>query len=178
MAKYRNFEDLPVWNDAIDLGVALFELTEHPVFRYKGDVVNQVRRAVLSISNNIAEGFERGTTRDLITFLYYSRGSAGETRSICRFALRLKALEPCHAELRRHVEEAAAISRQLRAWLDSLQNTDIKGQRYLNEQSRREYERRNTVTDFQKHMDSFKERMEQGLRDGTWGRGRGEGEKE
>jgi four helix bundle protein len=82
--KYRRFEELPVWKAAIEFALKIFEFTEkaNPLFRGLGDTKNQLERAVLSISNNIAEGFERGTTVELINFLYISRGSAGETRSI------------------------------------------------------------------------------------------------
>lgn len=90
--KYENFEDVPVWKDGIDLTVKVFELTEDPAFRGQGDIANQVQRAALSVPNNIAEGFERGTTPELIQFLYYSKGSAGEVRSICYVMERLNLL--------------------------------------------------------------------------------------
>ena len=60
--KYQRFEDLPVWQLAADLAAKMFEWTQNPSFRAKGDLANQLQRATLSISNNIAEGFERGTT--------------------------------------------------------------------------------------------------------------------
>ncbi|MCD6175728.1 MAG: four helix bundle protein [Planctomycetes bacterium] len=63
------------------MAAGMFKFSARPVFRGKGDLANQLQRATLSISNNIAEGFERGTTKELITFLYYARGSAGEVRS-------------------------------------------------------------------------------------------------
>ena len=170
MPTYKTFEELPVWNAAIELGVRLFELTDHPSFRYKGDLVNQLRRAVLSISNNVAEGFERGTTNELITFLYIARGSAGEVRSMLRFALRLGALAPCHAHIQPLAAEAESVSRQLRGWLDTLQNSDIEGQRRLNDQTRRAYDNRHRVTVFERQQAEFKARMEEGLRNGTWGR--------
>ena len=83
---YSRFEDTPVWNAAQDLGVAVFKLVEDRACDEKGDLRNQLQRAVLSISNNIAEGFERGTTEDLLWFLYIARGSAGEVRNALRFA--------------------------------------------------------------------------------------------
>ncbi len=72
--KFGRFEDVPVWKDAIQLSVLAFKVTEDKRFRFKGDIANQLQRAALSVSNNIAEGFERGTTQELITFLYYARG--------------------------------------------------------------------------------------------------------
>ena len=93
MATFKRFEDLPVWNAAVELGVEVFGVTGRAAFRYKGDLVNQLRRAALSVGNNIAEGFERGTTAELVSFLYIARGSAGEVRSMLRFALRLGGME-------------------------------------------------------------------------------------
>lgn len=141
MATYSCFEDLPVWQAAIELGRRVFKLTEHASFKYKGDLVNQLRRASLSVSNNIAEGFERGTTAELVTFLYIARGSCGEVRSMLRFAIALGAMRDCEPEILGLIETATSINRQIRGWADSLQNSDIKGQRYLNDNTRAGYER-------------------------------------
>ena len=84
MASYKRFEEIPVWQRAIDLAAQVFDLTARPAFKFRGDLVNQIRRAALSVSNNIAEGFERGTTADLVKFLYIARGSCGETRCTCK----------------------------------------------------------------------------------------------
>jgi four helix bundle protein len=67
--KYSRFEELPVWKDAIELAVRVFELTMCPAFRRYRTVRDQLERASMSISNNIAEGFERGTTQETLTFL-------------------------------------------------------------------------------------------------------------
>ena len=52
---------------------------------------DQLERAALSVSNNIAEGFERGTTNELLVFIYIARGSAGKVRSMPCFLKRRKA---------------------------------------------------------------------------------------
>jgi len=80
--KYTRFEDLPVWKSAIDLAVQIYFLTAQEEFRAQRGLRDQLERAVVSISNNIAEGFERGTTQELLTFLYIARGSSGEVRSM------------------------------------------------------------------------------------------------
>ena len=81
---YSRFEDLPVWNAAIDLVEGIYELSDaaKDEFRKRSGLKNQLERAALSVSNNIAEGFERGTTSELLAFLYIARGSAGEVRSM------------------------------------------------------------------------------------------------
>ncbi len=134
--KYSRFEELPVWKDAIDLAVRVFELTSQPVFRRYSSVRDQIERASMSISNNIAEGFERGTTQETLTFLYISRGSSGETRSVLYLCERLPGLGDLRSEISDLKSKAEAISRQLRRWADSLQNSDIRGQRYLTNKSR------------------------------------------
>ena len=87
--KYERFEDLPVWKDAIELAVQIYGLTEDEAFKVKASLRDQLERAAVSVSNNIAEGFERGTTQELITFLYIARGSAGEVRSMLHLLARL-----------------------------------------------------------------------------------------
>jgi four helix bundle protein len=139
--KYERFEDLPVWNDAIELAVQIFALTEDEVFKGKGSLKDQIERAAVSISNNVAEGFERGTTQELITFIYIARGSAGEVRSMFHLFSRLPKFSNLESQISNLRSLAESISRQLRGWADSLQNTDIKGQRYLNETTRKDYER-------------------------------------
>jgi hypothetical protein len=73
MMTYQRFEDIPVWQAAIGLAERVFGLTGDRAFAGQGDIANQIQRAVLSVSNNVAEGFERGSTNELITFQYYAR---------------------------------------------------------------------------------------------------------
>ena len=72
--KYNRFEELPVWKAAVELALGVFKLTSRPIFRRYYSVRNQLERSAMSVSNNIAEGFERGTTQELLTFLYIARG--------------------------------------------------------------------------------------------------------
>lgn len=87
--KYERFEDLPVWTDAVEFAVRIFDLSEDDAFKGKASLRDQLERAAVSVSNNIAEGFERGATQELITFLYIARGSAGEIRSTLHLLDRL-----------------------------------------------------------------------------------------
>lgn len=132
--RYKRFEDLPVWQDAIELGVRIFALTATPEFKNQFTLKDQLERAGVSTSNNIAEGFERGTTKETIAFLYISRGSSGEVRSLTYLLERLPRFQNVFEQVLDIRERAADISRQLRAWCNSLQACEIKGQRYLTTQ--------------------------------------------
>lgn len=150
--KYTRFEEVPVWQAGVDLAAKIFTFTEDKVFRFKGDIANQIQRAGLSIPNNIAEGFERGTTQELITFLYYARGSAGEVRSILCTMEKISAFGHLKSEISDLKLLAESISRQLRAWADSLQNADINGQRYLTEKTRHRFQSEARTDEFLKKL--------------------------
>jgi len=98
--KYERFEQLPVWQAAMSLAEKIYLLSEHRTFARLRELKDQLRRASLSVSNNIAEGFERGTTAELLSFLYIARGSAGEVRSMLLFCQRLPALSSEISNLR------------------------------------------------------------------------------
>lgn len=72
--KYSRFEELPVWQDSIELAVTVYRFTAHSAFKGRYTLKDQLERASVSIPNNIAEGFERGTTQETLTFLYIARG--------------------------------------------------------------------------------------------------------
>jgi four helix bundle protein len=135
--KYARFEELPVWRAAIELAVRTYALTAQPSFKGQGSLRDQIERAAVSVSNNIAEGFERGTTQELLTFIYIARGSAGEVRSMLCLLERLPAFADFKSEISNLKSRVEGISKQLRGWADSLQNSEIKGQRYLTDKSRR-----------------------------------------
>jgi four helix bundle protein len=81
MGKVQTFEDLEVWKDAIKIGVKIYRLTSKGTLSKDFSTKDQLRRAAVSISNNIAEGFEYNNNGSFIRFLKYAKGSAGELRS-------------------------------------------------------------------------------------------------
>jgi four helix bundle protein len=149
---YQRFEDLPVWQEAIRLAEAVYELTQGPGFKSHFSLRDQLERAAVSVSNNIAEGFERGTTNELLAFIYIARGSAGETRSMLCLLERLKPFIDLRFEISNLKPIAESCSRQLRAWADSLQNSSIKGQRHLNNAVRKQEEGRKRDTAFREKL--------------------------
>src|SRR5262249_55473426 len=134
---YKRFEDLPVWNTAIELAVEVYALTDRSQFRRRYSLRDQIERAAVSVSNNIAEGFERGTNNELLSFLYISRGSAGEVRSMLCLLDRLPAFRDLRAETKSLKARAESCSRQLQGWTRALQNSALKGERYVNAKTKR-----------------------------------------
>lgn len=134
---YARFEELPVWNASIDLAVQIYALTSRPQFAAHHSLKDQIERAAVSVSNNIAEGFERGTNKELLAFLYISRGSAGEVRSMLCLLERISAFQTLTKEANLLKKKAESCSRQLKAWARSLQDSDFRGERHVNQRVRR-----------------------------------------
>ena len=75
MTGYRNLE---VWKRAKLLAIAVYEMTRTDEIKLDFGLVDQMRRASVSIASNIAEGDERDTVKDTIRFLYIAKASAAE----------------------------------------------------------------------------------------------------
>ena len=136
MNYYRSLEDLPVWKAAILPAVRVLKLTESGALRGRAGLRDQTDRAVVSISNNIAEGFERGTHADRLTFLYHARGSAGETRSMLAILQELDLAEEFDSEIRNLYDPCLSISKQMGAWLVKLKESESRGDRFQTDQTR------------------------------------------
>jgi four helix bundle protein len=149
---YQRFEDLPVWQDAIRLAEGCEDFILSAKDRITWSKRDQIDRASLSVSNNIAEGFERGTTNELLAFLYIARGSAGEVRSMLCFFERRPVLQNFKSQISDLKSIAESCSRQIRAWADSLQNSDIKGQRHLTDKGRKGHESKKRAEEFLKKL--------------------------
>jgi 23S rRNA-intervening sequence protein len=66
--RYERFEQLPVWQASIELAVQIYTLTGTSAFRRQYSLRDQLERAAVSLSNNIAERFERGTRACVIVY--------------------------------------------------------------------------------------------------------------
>jgi four helix bundle protein len=149
---YERFEDLPVWKQAAALHEQTDAFIHNSRLQMRASFRDQLERAALSVSNNIAEGFERGTTNELLQFIYIARGSAGEVRSMLCLLERRNWPPDLKSEISNLKSIAESCSRQLRGWADSLQNSEIRGQRHLNERVRKNFDQKQRAIAFQKKL--------------------------
>jgi four helix bundle protein len=119
--QYHRFEDLPVWQTAIEIADRAFRLTNDKSFDFQGDLRSQLGKAGLSIANNIAEGFERRTNDDMLRFLYYSRGSNGELRSMLYVIARNERYAHLASERQALFDLCDSVARQLKGLIASLE---------------------------------------------------------
>jgi four helix bundle protein len=87
MGKIEKFEDINAWKKARELTKEIYLLTNNGDFSKDYALKDQVRRCSVSISSNIAEGFERQSDKEFARFLYIAKGSCGELRSQIYIAL-------------------------------------------------------------------------------------------
>lgn len=114
--KINRFEDMIAWKKAQDLAVAIYQAFNNSKdmgFKY------QIFRASVSISNNIAEGFERGSSKDFKRFLFISKGSCSEVKSMVYLAAKLGYLESTAAGSL--IESCEEISKMLRGFIRYLE---------------------------------------------------------
>jgi four helix bundle protein len=88
---------MPVWQSAMGVAEQVFAITDGLPRKEDYGFTSQVRRAALSISANIAEGFGRSHTLDKVNFYYIARGSVTETQSHLEYGLRVGYLKPADA---------------------------------------------------------------------------------
>lgn len=121
MATIERFEDIEAWQDARALVKAIYEATAEGRFARDFGLRDQIRRAAISAMSNNAEGFERGSNKDFIRFLYMAKSSAGEVRSQLYAATDLGYVEKQRAdEIIGHVE---VVSRRIAGFIKYLKSS-------------------------------------------------------
>ena len=123
--KIRTFEDLLVWQKAITNTIEIYKRF-HLVsdFGFK----NQIQRASISISNNIAEGFERGSDRDFRRFLFIAQGSCSEVKSMIFIAVKLKYISQDEFDI--IYAQLTEIGRMLFGLMKTLNSSEIRKYRF------------------------------------------------
>ena len=77
MAKIEKFEDIEAWKLAREITNLIYDVSSSEKFCRDFALVNQIRRASISILSNIAEGFERSGNKEFLRFLAIAKGSCG-----------------------------------------------------------------------------------------------------
>jgi four helix bundle protein len=91
--KITKFEDLKIWQIALKITKEIYEITSKKEFSKDFSLRDQIRRAIISVSSNIVEGFEKNNNNEFIRFLKIAKGSIGEVRNQLYIALAVKYID-------------------------------------------------------------------------------------
>jgi four helix bundle protein len=124
MSRIEKFEDIEVWKISRELVNDVYRMTRAIPFSRDFGLRDQLQRASVSIMSNIAEGYERGSNKEFVQFLFIAKASAGEVRSLSYVSYDQKYIDEesfMNLSLR-----AAIISRQIKGFIVYLQKSAIK----------------------------------------------------
>jgi four helix bundle protein len=124
----KNFEDLKIWQVAKQLTKQVYSAANLQKYNRDYSLVDQTRRASVSIMANIAEGFERENNKEFIQYLFIAKGSCGELRSHLWIAQELMLLTEVEGKTLR--EEAAGLSIMIAKLIMYLKTSPIKGAKH------------------------------------------------
>ncbi|MGC4128587.1 MAG: four helix bundle protein [Bergeyella sp.] len=128
MATVTRFEDLEIWKLARILCREIYSVIEGTNLKNNYRLCNQIDGSSGSIMDNIAEGFERNGNKEFVQFLSISKASCGETRSqLYRVFDRNFVSEEKFNVL---VEQTEILSKKIGAFINYLNNTELKGTKY------------------------------------------------
>ena len=85
--KIKKFEDLKIWQLALKITKEIYDISAKKEFSKDFALRDQIRRAIISVSSNIVEGFEKNNSNEFIRFLKIAKGSIGEVRNQLYIAL-------------------------------------------------------------------------------------------
>ncbi|MDD5328156.1 MAG: four helix bundle protein [Phycisphaerae bacterium] len=123
----ESFEDLYIYQRARELANAVYKITKKNGFSRDFGLVDQIRRAAVSVLSNIAEGFERGSKTEFIQFLYIAKGSCGEVRAQLQIAQDQSYLQ--QDEYQGLYDLCKQINGMISNFIAHLQKTDYQGEK-------------------------------------------------
>lgn len=85
--KIQKFEDLNIWKLSLKITKEIYDLAAKKEFSKDFRLKDQIRGAIISVSSNIVEGFEKNNNNEFIRFLKIAKGSAGEVKNQLKIAL-------------------------------------------------------------------------------------------
>jgi four helix bundle protein len=128
MGTFQSFEEIGAWQKARELIREIYSISKRGSFAKDFALRDQIRRAGVSIMSNIAEGFERGGTKEFSQFLAIAKGSTGEVRTHLYIACDQGYLSK--AEFDHMLLLSLEISRMIAGLMTYLKKTEIKGSKY------------------------------------------------
>ncbi len=129
MAMIEKFEDIEAWQMAREITREIYELTSTGKFSQDYILRDQIRRAVVSISSNIAESFERDGNKELINFLSIAKGSCGEARS--QLYLAHDQTYFSDEKFATMSEKLIKISRAISGFMKYLRQSELRGTKFI-----------------------------------------------
>ncbi len=123
----KSFEELHIYQRARELTNAVYARSHDGDFSRDRGLVDQIRRAAVSIMSNIAEGFERGTKTEFIQFLFIAKGSCGEVRAQLQIACDQRYISQADAD--RLSSLARQTSGMISNFIAHLQQSDYRGEK-------------------------------------------------
>ena len=142
MATFKSFEDIEAWKKARELTMAVYTISRQDLFARDFGLRDQIRRASVSIMANIAEGYERGGTKEFSQFLSIAKGSVGELKAHLYVALDQQYFTKEHFD--RLFGVATDIARLLGGLMNYLHRSRLKGTKFKPTNINSELETRNS----------------------------------
>ena len=128
MGTFKSFEEIEAWQKARELIREIYGISKRDTFSKDFALRDQIRRAGISIMSNIAEGFERGGTKEFFQFLAIAKGSAGEVRT--HFYIAFDQGYLTKVEFDHLLLLSLEVSRMIAGLMTYLQKTKVKGSKY------------------------------------------------
>jgi len=128
MTTFKTFEDIEAWQKARNLTREIYVVSNLGSFSKDYGLRDQIRRAGVSIMSNIAEGFERGGTREFVQFLSMAKGSSGEVRSQLYVSVDQRYIDKDTFE--QLFKLATETSRMIAGLMNYLRKSKLKGSKY------------------------------------------------
>ena len=128
MASIQRFEEIEAWQKGRELTRRIYQITAETNFSRDFTLKDQIKRAAISITSNIAEGFERGGNREFIQFLAIAKGSASELKSQLYTAMDAGYIDK--TEFDELYQLAQSVVLLISGFIKYLQQSDFRGRKF------------------------------------------------
>jgi four helix bundle protein len=128
MTTFQSFTEIEAWQKARELTRVVYRVSNQGSFSKDFGPRDQIRRAVVSVMSNIAEGFERNGTAEFVQFLAVAKGSVGEV--IAQLYVASDQGYITREEFDRLIALATETGRRIGALMSYLRKSNMKGSKF------------------------------------------------